>query len=85
MPNLRVLVVGASVAGPMTAYWLGKTGADVTVIERFPALRTGGQNIDIRTCGVTVVRKTGDMEAALRTNAAPLEGVLTGVQYRREH
>ena len=64
----------------MTAYWLAKAGADVTVIERFPALRTGGQNIDIRTCGVTVVRKTGDMEAALRTKAAPLEGIITSFQ-----
>lgn len=75
MPNIRVLVVGASVAGPMTAYWLAKAGADVTIIERYPALRTGGQNIDIRTCGVTVVRKTGEMEAALKAKAAPLEGM----------
>jgi 2-polyprenyl-6-methoxyphenol hydroxylase-like FAD-dependent oxidoreductase len=58
----------------MTAYWLAKGGADVTIIERFPALRTGGQNIDIRTCGVTVVRKIAEMESALRANAAPLEG-----------
>ena len=46
MSGLNVLVVGASIAGPMTAYWLAKAGANVTVIERFPELRTNGQAID---------------------------------------
>lgn len=72
---LRVLIVGASVAGPMTAYWLARTGADITIIERFPALRTGGQNVDIRTCGVTVIRKMSKLEATLRNHLAPLQGM----------
>lgn len=75
MSNLRVLVVGASIAGPMAAYWLAKAGATVTVIERFPTLRAGGQNIDVRTCGVTVMRKVAGMEAAVRAKLAPLDGV----------
>lgn len=66
MSNLKVLVVGASIAGPTAAYWLAKAGADVTVIERFPKLRTSGQNIDIRSCGVTVMRKMPGMEEAVR-------------------
>lgn len=66
MSNLKVLVVGASIAGPTAAYWLAKAGADVTVIERFPSLRTSGQNIDIRSCGVTVMRKMAGMEEAVR-------------------
>lgn len=74
MSGLKVLVVGASVAGPMAAYWLAKTGAEVTIIERYSALRSGGQNIDIRTCGVTVVRKIPGLEAALKESLAPLEG-----------
>lgn len=61
MSNLNVLVVGASIAGPATAYWLAKAGAKVTVIERFPALRTSGQAIDIRTAGVAVMRKMPGM------------------------
>ena len=65
MSRLRVLVVGASIAGPTTAYWLAKAGASVTVIERFPKLREGGQNIDIRTAGVPVMRKIPGMEAAV--------------------
>ena len=74
MSDLRVLVVGASIAGPMAAYWLAKAGREVTIIERHPALRSGGQNIDIRTCGVTVVRKIPGLEAALKASLAPLLG-----------
>ena len=75
MSKLNILVVGASVAGPTAAYWLAKAGAKVTVIERFPELRTAGQNIDIRTAGVTVMRRTPGMEAAVRAKKAPLEGL----------
>ncbi|KAL8745312.1 MAG: hypothetical protein Q9190_002546 [Brigantiaea leucoxantha] len=75
MSKLRVLVVGASIAGPTTAYWLAKAGANVTVIERFPKLRTNGQNIDIRTVGVTVMRKMPGMEAAVRAKTTQMEGI----------
>lgn len=75
MPPLKVLVVGASIAGPATAYWLAKAGAKVTVIERFPKLRSGGQNVDIRTVGVTVMRKMDGMEAAVRANVTPMDGM----------
>ncbi|KAK4035353.1 oxidoreductase [Parachaetomium inaequale] len=73
--QLRVLIVGASIAGPATAYWFAKGGARVTVIERFPQMRTNGQNIDIRTVGVTVMRKMPGMEAAVRAKAVPLSGI----------
>ncbi|KAL2054447.1 hypothetical protein ABVK25_005195 [Lepraria finkii] len=75
MSKARVLVVGASIAGPSTAYWFAKAGANVTVIERFPKLRTNGQNIDIRTAGVIVMRKMQGMEAAVRAKTAPMEGM----------
>ena len=75
MPDLKVLVVGASIAGPTTAYWLAKAGASVTVIERFPELRTSGQNVDIRTVGVTVMRKMPGMEAAVRAKTTPMDGI----------
>ena len=74
MSKLKVLVVGASIAGPTAAYWLAKAGASVTVIERFPQLRTNGQNVDIRTAGVTVMRKMPGMEAAVRAKLMPMEG-----------
>lgn len=75
MSNLKVLVVGASIAGPTAAYWLAKTGAHVTIIERFPNLRAGGQNIDIRTIGVSVMRKMAGMEAAVRAKKMDIEGI----------
>jgi len=67
--------VGASIAGPTTAYWLAKAGAKVTIIERFPELRTNGQNIDIRTAGVTVMRKMLGMEAVVRAKTTQMEGI----------
>ena len=42
MSRLNVLIVGASVAGPTAAYWLAKAGANITIIERFPRMRTSG-------------------------------------------
>ena len=47
----------------------------MTVIERFPSLRTEGQNVDIRTAGVTVMRRMKGMEAAVRSSVAPIEGI----------
>ncbi|EME39069.1 hypothetical protein DOTSEDRAFT_29248 [Dothistroma septosporum NZE10] len=76
MARLRVLIAGASIAGPATAYWLSKLDADITVIERFPALRSeGGQAVDIRTVGVSVMRKIPGMEQAVRDKRAPIEGI----------
>ena len=75
MGPLKVLVVGASVAGPTTAYWFAKAGAKVTIIERFPKLRIGGQAVDIRTAGVSVMRKMSGMEAQVRAKSTLEEGV----------
>ncbi|KAI1322778.1 oxidoreductase [Xylariaceae sp. FL0255] len=75
MSGLRVLVVGASIAGPSTAYWLAKAGANVTVIERFPKLCAGGQNIDIRSVGLAAMRKIPGMEAAVLANKYEMDGV----------
>lgn len=75
MPNVKALIIGASIAGPTAAYWLAKSGADITVIERFPSLRTNGQNIDIRTSGVTIMRKMPGMEAAVRAKTSKMKGI----------
>ncbi|KAK3367980.1 hypothetical protein B0H63DRAFT_88465 [Podospora didyma] len=75
MSQFRVLIVGASIAGPTAAYWFAKAGAKVTVLERFPQLRTNGQNVDIRTAGVTVMRKIPDMEAAVRAKTLPIQAI----------
>lgn len=38
----KVLVSGASVAGLTLAYWLNRSGSDVTVVERASAVRSDG-------------------------------------------
>jgi 2-polyprenyl-6-methoxyphenol hydroxylase-like FAD-dependent oxidoreductase len=48
MRNKAVLISGASIAGPALAYWLHRYGFDVTVVERAPTLRPGGQAVDFK-------------------------------------
>jgi 2-polyprenyl-6-methoxyphenol hydroxylase-like FAD-dependent oxidoreductase len=55
----RVLISGASVAGPALAYWLRRAGADVTVVEKSAGIRGGGYPIDIRGVAVDVVERMG--------------------------
>ncbi len=48
MAAQQVLIVGASIAGPALARWLGRNGFDVTVVEKAPAIRAGGQAVDFK-------------------------------------
>ncbi|HEY0239716.1 MAG TPA: FAD-dependent monooxygenase [Friedmanniella sp.] len=65
----RVLISGASIAGPALAVWLRRAGWEPVIIERAPALRPGGQNIDIRGAAREVIRRMGidDAVAAATT------------------
>lgn len=66
MPRTKTaLISGASIAGPALASWLVASGWQVTIVERAPELRTGGQNIDVRGAGRTVARRMG-VEDAIR-------------------
>ena len=67
---MDVLISGASVAGPVTAYWLRRSGFRVTVVERAPALRkTGGHAVDLFAPALDIVERMGlvDQVEALRT------------------
>jgi 2-polyprenyl-6-methoxyphenol hydroxylase-like FAD-dependent oxidoreductase len=59
MAGRTVLISGAGIAGPALAYWLARYGWQPTVVERSPALRTTGQNVDVRGAGREVARRTG--------------------------
>ncbi|RZT17107.1 2-polyprenyl-6-methoxyphenol hydroxylase-like FAD-dependent oxidoreductase [Kribbella sp. VKM Ac-2569] len=60
---MKVLVSGASVAGPSVALWLGRAGHDVTVVEIAPALRKGGYAVDFRgEVFKTVLERMGVLE-----------------------
>lgn len=55
----KILVSGASIAGPTTAYWLHRHGFEVTVVEQAPALRAGGSAVDFRGEQLEILRKMG--------------------------
>jgi 2-polyprenyl-6-methoxyphenol hydroxylase-like FAD-dependent oxidoreductase len=59
-----VLISGASVAGTTAAYWLGRHGYSVTVVERHPGPRPGGQAIDVRGPALGVLERMGLLAAA---------------------
>ena len=75
MKEKKILVTGASIAGPTLAYWLNRYGYKVTVAERAPELRLGGQNIDVKGPAQEIarmmeiediIRKKNTTEAGLR-------------------
>ena len=72
----KVLISGASVAGPVLAYWLDRYGFEVTIVERTPGLRhgLGGHAVDLFGSGVEVAERMGLGEAvsAARTRTTDL-------------
>jgi 2-polyprenyl-6-methoxyphenol hydroxylase-like FAD-dependent oxidoreductase len=54
---MKVLISGASIAGPAAAYWLARHGVETTVVEQATSPRRGGAPIDIREEAVELVEK----------------------------
>ena len=65
MKSQTVLIAGASIAGPALAFELARYGFRPVVVERAPALRLGGQNIDIHVAARTVVRHLASVDPNL--------------------
>ncbi|MGW4772686.1 FAD-dependent monooxygenase [Nocardia sp. NPDC004278] len=60
---MRILISGASVAGPVLAYWLIRHGFSVTVVERAPAPRkTGGHAVDLFRPAMDISEKMGVLD-----------------------
>ncbi|MGX1774419.1 FAD-dependent monooxygenase [Nocardia brasiliensis] len=76
MSGIKVLVAGASIAGPALAHWLRRRGAEVTVVERAPELRPGGQAVDARGVTREVIRRMG-LDAAVRAARTETAGAYT--------
>lgn len=72
----RILISGASIAGPALAYWLQRYGFDVTVVEHAPALRKGGFGVDIRGAAILVLERMGIID---QVRAADTQ--MTGVYF----
>ncbi|KAJ5985582.1 hypothetical protein N7522_012778 [Penicillium canescens] len=74
MAPLKVLIVGGGVAGPALAFWLSRIGHQVIVVERFPALRALGAQIDLRGQGIEAAKRMGLIEA-IRSKLVDEEGM----------
>ncbi|GCD42889.1 FAD-dependent monooxygenase [Streptomyces paromomycinus] len=60
--SLRILVAGGGIAGQALAFWLTRGGHQVTVAERFPALRASGAQVDLRGQGIEAIERMGLLE-----------------------
>jgi 2-polyprenyl-6-methoxyphenol hydroxylase-like FAD-dependent oxidoreductase len=65
-----MLVSGASFAGLATAYWLGRLGYRVTIVEVANALRRGGTPVDIEGETINILSRMG-LADAVRAKALP--------------
>ncbi|KAB8772353.1 hypothetical protein FH972_026643 [Carpinus fangiana] len=65
---MRVLISGAGIAGPTLAWFLAKTGARVTVVEKSRTLLAQGQNIDVNHSALKVAQMMGLMDQIKRFN-----------------
>ncbi|GLQ52600.1 FAD-dependent monooxygenase [Dyella flava] len=66
-----ILISGAGVTGLALAYWLDRAGFTVTIVERSPGFRRGGQAVDVRGVALDIIKAMGlhqDAEA-LRTRS----------------
>jgi len=59
MTKPTVLISGAGIAGPALAYWLTRSGYQVTVVEIHDGIRPGGQTVDLRGAGRAVIDRMG--------------------------
>jgi 2-polyprenyl-6-methoxyphenol hydroxylase-like FAD-dependent oxidoreductase len=76
MRDIKVLVTGASIAGPALAHWLCRRGGEVTVVEQAPELRPGGQAVDARGVAREVIRRMG-LDAEVRAVCTDTAGAYT--------
>ena len=56
---MKVLIVGAGIAGPTLAYWLLQAGHEPTLVERAPELPRGGYLVDFWGAGFDVAERMG--------------------------
>lgn len=60
---MKILIVGAGIAGPTLAYWLDRSHHQVSLVEQAPALRTGGYLVDFWGAGFDVAEQMGIIPA----------------------
>jgi 2-polyprenyl-6-methoxyphenol hydroxylase-like FAD-dependent oxidoreductase len=82
--NRRVLISGASIAGPAVAWWLGRHGFSPTVVERASVLRGGGFAVDFRgEAHMGLLRRMGILDEVRRMQTNMGEQVVVDDAGRR--
>ena len=59
MTAKTILICGAGIGGPALAFWLKAAGFEPTLVERAPALRSGGFVIDFWGLGYDLAERMG--------------------------
>jgi len=62
---MKIAICGAGIAGGTLAYWLLRAGHEPFLVERAPALRTGGYVMDFWGHGYTIAERMGILPAVL--------------------
>src|SRR5262245_53235516 len=75
VPQMRVLISGAGIAGLTAAYWLRRYGFAPSIVERAPALVVGGYKIDVRGTALQVLRRMGIHDAVVAAST-DMQGAL---------
>ena len=57
----NALISGAGIAGSTAAYWLAKSGFQVTVVEQARGTRSSGSPVDVRGSAKDVADRMGVM------------------------
>ncbi|PFH57763.1 hypothetical protein XA68_14590 [Ophiocordyceps unilateralis] len=83
MAPLNILICGGGIAGPAAAFWLARLGHKCTIVERYPELRTTGQQIDLREQGVVVARRMGLLDEIKRRTVDELGTAFVDSRGRR--
>jgi 2-polyprenyl-6-methoxyphenol hydroxylase-like FAD-dependent oxidoreductase len=79
----RVLISGASIAGPALAYWLARYGFEVTVVEKAAEIRAGGQAVDFKgATHRTVLSRMGILDDVRRAQTGGQDGTVVNATGR---
>lgn len=57
--HLKILIIGAGIAGPAICYWLKRFGFSPVLIEKSASIRKGGQALDVRGIATHITREMG--------------------------
>ena len=80
---MRVLIVGAGIAGPTLAYWLQRLGHRPMLVEWAPEPRRGGYLVDFWGAGFDVAERMGIVSALRRSGYRLREARAVGRDGRR--